>query len=138
MEFVPGKSEAYNAGWESFFIDRDLSDNPHLVGTEQHKEWDSGFGEAWLSAASRNRVTVKSIQEARQRLTGVEKPALFVFPSQSLGSDDLDLLMSLQLEAARNKVAIKCDEADFLQTKAERLQSALRLFETGRLVKKSK
>lgn len=136
MEFVKGKTEPYNKGWESFFIERDISDNPYSVGTQQHKEWVDGFSEAWLSAASLNRVTVKSIQEAQERLVEVEKPALFVFPSKSLGSDDLDQLMSLQLEAARHKVAVICDEADFLQTKADRLQTTLRLFETGRLVKK--
>lgn len=49
MQFVPGKSEAYNAGWESFFIDRELSDNPHSAGTEYHKDWTDGFAAAQAS-----------------------------------------------------------------------------------------
>lgn len=49
MVFVPGKSEAYNAGWESFFIDRDLSDNPHSAGSESHNDWSDGFHAAQAS-----------------------------------------------------------------------------------------
>lgn len=49
MQFVPGKSEAYNAGWESFFIGRELSDNPHSAGTEYHKDWTDGFAAAQAS-----------------------------------------------------------------------------------------
>lgn len=48
-EFVPGKSAAFNAGWESFFIDRDLSDNPHSVNSECNQDWADGFAEAQAS-----------------------------------------------------------------------------------------
>tara|TARA_Y100001963_G_C6612950_1_gene367931 strand:+ start:251 stop:427 length:177 start_codon:yes stop_codon:yes gene_type:complete len=49
-EFVPGKSSAFNAGWESFFIDREQSDNPHSAGTEYHKDWADGFAAAQASS----------------------------------------------------------------------------------------
>lgn len=49
MQFVPGKSEPYNAGWESFFINRELRDNPHSAGSESHKEWADGFRAAQAS-----------------------------------------------------------------------------------------
>ena len=49
MQFVPGKSDAYNAGWESLFIDRDLSDNPHSAGSESHNDWSDGFRAAQAS-----------------------------------------------------------------------------------------
>lgn len=45
-QFVPNKSAAFNAGWESFFIDRDQTDNPHAAGSEQSKNWAEGFAEA--------------------------------------------------------------------------------------------
>lgn len=43
VEFAPGKSPAFNAGWESFFIGRDISDNPNADGTDYHKDWADGF-----------------------------------------------------------------------------------------------
>lgn len=42
-EFVLGKGAAFNAGWESFFIDRELSDNPHSAGSQFHKDWADGY-----------------------------------------------------------------------------------------------
>lgn len=51
MQFVPGKSDAYNAGWESFFIDRELSDNPHSAGSEPYSDWADGFNAAQTSTA---------------------------------------------------------------------------------------
>lgn len=51
-QFVPGKSEAYNAGWESFFIDRELSDNPHSAGSKTHNDWADGFNAAQASTTN--------------------------------------------------------------------------------------
>jgi hypothetical protein len=48
-QFVIGKSDAYNDGWESFFIDRELSDNPHSAGSESHNDWSEGFRAAQAS-----------------------------------------------------------------------------------------
>ncbi|MCS4309473.1 hypothetical protein M2404_003845 [Rheinheimera pacifica] len=43
MKFVPGKSDAYNKGWEAFFCSRELGDNPYNPGSEDHKDWAAGF-----------------------------------------------------------------------------------------------
>lgn len=54
-EFVPGRSSAFNAGWESYFIHREATDNPHREGSEQHNDWIGGF-----DAARSNSLTFKS------------------------------------------------------------------------------
>lgn len=51
-EFVPGKSAAFNAGWESYFIDRELNDNPHPAGSECNQDWSDGFIAAQSSVKS--------------------------------------------------------------------------------------
>lgn len=52
-QFVQGKSPAFNSGWESFFINRELGDNPHRANTEPHKDWHDGFVAAQSSSASK-------------------------------------------------------------------------------------
>lgn len=131
MEFLTGKSEAYNKGWESFFIDREIHDNPHCSGTEPHKDWALGFILACHSVALKNRVTVKSIQEARELLAEVITPTLFVFPSLSFGYDDIEQLRALSAEAMLKKVVLQYDEADFLQNKAARLQFSVSASKRG-------
>ena len=48
-ELVPGENASFNAGWESFFIGRELSDNPNTDATEYHKDWAKGFAAAQAS-----------------------------------------------------------------------------------------
>ncbi len=45
------ESASYNSGWESFFIDREISDNPHTKDTQSYVEWRSGFLAAKRSSA---------------------------------------------------------------------------------------
>ena len=48
---TPDKSPSFNAGWEAYFIDRDLQDNPNQPGTDYHKDWVAGFESARSNAA---------------------------------------------------------------------------------------
>ena len=44
------ESPSWNDGWESYFIDREINDNPHTINTESHSEWVSGFRAAKTKA----------------------------------------------------------------------------------------
>jgi hypothetical protein len=37
------ESAGWGAGWESYFIDREIGDNPYAMDTLAHSEWLGGF-----------------------------------------------------------------------------------------------
>lgn len=49
-QLVPAESPSFNAGWEAYFIQRELSDNPNEPGTDYYDEWLAGFESAKSSA----------------------------------------------------------------------------------------
>ncbi|MAA94918.1 MAG: hypothetical protein CML22_07025 [Rheinheimera sp.] len=51
MTLLRGKSNSFNSGWESYFINRDLSDNPNKPGSEYYIEWADGFSSAQATDA---------------------------------------------------------------------------------------
>jgi hypothetical protein len=137
-EFVPGQTAEFNAGFESFYIGRESADNPHKLGSISHAEWSDGFDAAVLTAAYRNSFIVKSIYEARERLAEVAPPALFQFPQFSLGAEDLAEFNAFAAEVRSKQIVLKYNEADFLQSKAERRETVLRSLEAASIIKKSK
>lgn len=90
-----------------------------------------------FTSAVGNQFVVKSIQEARERLVEITSPAIFKFPSLSLGADDLDQFNAFAAEAKSKQVFLQYDEADFLMSKAERLQTVLSSLEAAPFIKKS-
>jgi hypothetical protein len=137
-EFVPGQTAEFNAGFESFYIGRESADNPHKPGSTSQAEWSKGFDAAVLSSAIRNSFIVKSIQEARSRLAEVTPPALFQFPQFSLGAEDLEDFNAFAAEIRGKQIALKYNEADFLQSKTERRESVIRSLESAPIIKRSK
>lgn len=53
MTVLQGKSNSFISGWESFCINRELTDNPNKPGTEYYKEWADGFSSAQDSVADK-------------------------------------------------------------------------------------
>ena len=135
-EFVPGQTAEFNAGFESFYIGRESADNPHKSGSSSQAEWSKGFDAAVLTSAYRNSYIVKTVQEAKQRLTEVNPPALFHFPQFSLGAEDLEEFSAFALEVRSKQIVLKYDDADFLQSKTERRETVLKSLEAAPLIKK--
>lgn len=65
MNFVPNKSDFYNKGWEGFFIQRELGDNPYSLGSEEHTQWSEGFNDA-LDNCSDLMTFLTGVRQKRQ------------------------------------------------------------------------
>lgn len=137
-EFVPGQTAEFNAGFESFYIGRERTDNPHKSGSVSQIEWNKGFDAAVLTSAYRNSCIVKTVQEARERLAEVTPPALFHFPQFSLGAEDLEEFRAFAAEVCNKQIVLEYDEAGFLQSKSEQSETVLRALESAQVIIKSK
>lgn len=97
-----------------------------------NQKLDNSELEALYTEAVKNSITVTSLAQAKQVIIEATKPTCVVFPSLTLGAEDQAELSALFEEGLIKNVVIVYDEADFIQTKEQRVHSTTAVLRDGR------
>jgi len=82
-------------------------------------------------AARENPIVAKSLDDAKTIVAQTNKPTLVVLPSNTLGREDAQEALALFNSSIEKGVVIHFDEADFIETKAERRERLIAMFKDG-------